>query len=120
MMSLETIRQLAADAGKEAREGGILPVPFWEDVIKAVKLQLKNGESPEALRLIPFIGDHVPDGFELVEEHFVDSTGWGHEDEPALTIGQFAEKLRNGRFYAITQSGQFQIFIGEFRKVGAS
>lgn len=58
------------------------------------------------------------DEFEEVNSHFVDSFGWGREDEPALTPEQFLVKVRKDRFYAITGQGQFQVHVGEFIRRG--
>ena len=66
--------------------------------------------------LFPNIGDAVPKGWELVETYFVDSSGFGQIGEPALTVGQFIEKLEVGFAYAIVETGQFQVHIGKFKK----
>lgn len=54
--------------------------------------------------------------FEEIDSHFVDSSGWGQEDEPALTPEQFLAKVKKDKFYAITGQGQFQVHVGEFIK----
>lgn len=62
-------------------------------------------------------------GYELVKELFVDSSGFGMDDEPALTKNQFTEELTNllrehEELYAtLTGVGQFQVYIGLFRKL---
>jgi len=62
-------------------------------------------------------------GFELIKEFFVDSSGFGLEDEPALTRAQFLTKLEallstHGMLTAkLTNIGQFQIYIGLFKRV---
>jgi hypothetical protein len=111
MMSLETIRAMSRDAGIEAAESAVTPKFFWDSDIES----LKDGDI-DGLKAIPNLGDYVPEGFELVENHFVDSSGFGAEDEPALTIGQFVDKLGTKNGYAITESGQFQLNIGEFAR----
>ena len=61
----------------------------------------------------------VPDDLEefiQTADFFVDSSGWGQEDEPALTREQFLEKVTQDRYYAITGQGQFQVHVGEFIK----
>lgn len=68
-------------------------------------------------------------GYELVEEYFVDSSGWGAENEPALTKNQFTEKLKrllgkpehkNGLTAKITGQGMFQVYVGLFKRTGKS
>ena len=111
MMSLETMQALSREAGVEAAESAVTPKFFWDSDIEA----LKDGDL-RGLKAIPNLGDHVPEGFELVENHFVDSSGFGAEDEPALTFGQFIDKLNTKNGYAIVRVGQFQIDIGEFER----
>ncbi len=72
----------------------------------------KLGSSP-----IPDIGDNHPDGWELEEELFVDSSGFGDEGEPALTIDQFTKKIKAGYGYATIEQGQFQVHVGVFKKI---
>lgn len=66
-------------------------------------------------------------GYELVEEFFVDSSGLGQEDEPALTRGQFLDKLTTlleeypgGLTAKVTNAGQFQVYLGLFKRTGKS
>lgn len=62
----------------------------------------------------PFIGEYIPEGWRKVESYFVDSSGFGQPGEPALTVEQFLPRLKVGRGYAVTEAGQFQIYIGEY------
>lgn len=61
-------------------------------------------------------------GYELVKELFVDNSGFGLDDELALTQNQFKKELENllkehGQLTAkITNAGQFQVYIGLFKK----
>lgn len=65
-------------------------------------------------------------GYTLIEELFVDSSRMGAEDEPALTQSQFERELRgllstHGSLVAkITGVGQFQVYVGLFKKTGKS
>lgn len=68
-------------------------------------------------------------GYELVEEYFVDSSGFGLDSEPAYTVDQFLGKLgelltreeyANGLTAKITSQGQFQVYVGLFKRVGKS
>jgi hypothetical protein len=65
-------------------------------------------------------------GYELVTQLFVDSSGFGAENEPALTASQFERELdalltEHGTLYSfILSTGMFQVYVGLFKKVGAS
>lgn len=68
----------------------------------------------------PYIGDYVPDGWEKVDEYFVDSSGLGVEGEGALTGNQFrriVEEFAGQNYgFAITSAGQFQVYVGLYKK----
>lgn len=63
-------------------------------------------------------------GYELVEELFCDNSGFGADNEPAYTRSQAIDKARkilreHGVLYvALTAVGQFQVYLGFFRKSG--
>lgn len=63
-------------------------------------------------------------GYQLIDELFVDSSGFGSETEPALTRNGFEDKLKDllkehGQLTAkITGAGMFQVYIGLFKKTG--
>lgn len=63
-------------------------------------------------------------GYELVDELFVDSSGFGQDGEAALTTGQLEQRLKHllaehGTLHAfITGAGMFQVYIGLFTKTG--
>jgi hypothetical protein len=75
---------------------------------------------------IPFIGDYLPNGWEFADDDgddlilFVDSSGFGSQFEPALTLRQFASRAadlvaeyhprRVG--FAVVEHGQFQCYVG--------
>jgi hypothetical protein len=63
------------------------------------------------------IGRDIPLGYELTETFFVDNSGFGVEGEGALTFNKFLDKVKAGRYYAITETGQFQVYIAEFKKI---
>ena len=66
------------------------------------------------------LGDFVPDGWELVETHFVDTSGFGRSDEPALSFTRFAKLLAtaNPKYgFAVTSAGQFPAHVGEYKPV---
>jgi hypothetical protein len=112
MMDPSTIKALADDAARKARREGREPYGFFdlEDVDTSV-------------RDLPFLGSYVPRGYKLVEELFVDASGFGSEGEPAMTFGRFCERVRdhvrdgNAYSYAIREAGQFQVYVGVYRKV---
>ena len=106
MMSLA---QIAEESRKQARKAARLhkqPYIFEE-------------EDRAHLPPFPFpnIGDYRPKGWELVRELFVDSSGFGSESEPALTVERFIRELKPGMGYAIIEAGEFQVYVGEFKKL---
>lgn len=56
-------------------------------------------------------------GYELVNTYFVDSSGFGRQEEIALTFPKFLEQVKTGYYYGIKEAGQFQVYIGEYKKV---
>lgn len=69
----------------------------------------------------PNFGDYRPKNWELVEELFVDSSGFGQDYEIAMSVNQFLDYLKDhvtdGYGYAIISAGQFQVYVGVFKKV---
>lgn len=111
MMSPATIRALGqAVARKAAREH---KTPY---MIEADDL-FDQDTLVRALRSTPHLGTHRPKGYKLTDQLFVDSSGYGSEDEPAFTFGQFCAKVRQngvGFGYGIIEEGQFQVVVGVF------
>lgn len=112
MMSLGSIKAESRRTGQRAAQQAMMPyVPIHEDEIKTYP------PFP-----FPNLGDHRPRGWKLIEELFVDSTGLGADDEPALSIRQFKDKLieleRSDKAYGygITEAGQFQLYVGVFER----
>lgn len=114
MMSLTTIRQMAQDAAENACRARLKPYGPWDEDIAAWRSSAASGTLPRLP--FPFLGDYVPENYELEEEVFVDSSGWGSPGEPAMTIPEFLDTLRSDRSYAITEAGQFQVYIGVYRR----
>jgi len=104
MYSLETIKQMTDERCKQAQERKLKPL------IASRKLNLDD------IRSMPNFGDYRPDGWKLVRELFVDSSGLGQEGEAALTIAQFLSEIKMFHGYAITEEGQFQVRISEFMR----
>ena len=107
MMSLETIRSLSARRARESARARVQP------------LVLEAGDS---VRGIPFIGSRTPRGWKRVAEHFVDSSGFGSPNEPAMTGDAFQRLVadRPGHGWAITEAGQFQVYVTEFIRTGGA
>jgi hypothetical protein len=105
MFGIETINEMNREAGKKAKSGRKEPLLVYD-----------TEQFAEQLRHIPNLGDYRPRGWKLVNTYFVDSSGFGQVGEPALTFGQFIEKMKVGLGYAIIEAGQFQVRIGEFEK----
>ena len=63
-------------------------------------------------------------GYELVEQLFADSSGFGQDDEMALSVNQFERRTKellreHGTLTAkITGQGMFQVYVGFFKKTG--
>lgn len=116
MMSLETIAHLSSAAGIIARENGKIP-------LEVTPYMMRNWP-PFPL---PNLGDYIPPYWEEVRDEdgdlvqaFVDKTGMGSENEPAMTIKQFLawlhEHCGKGIGFGIVEEGQFQIYVGKFRR----
>ncbi|HDY89155.1 MAG TPA: hypothetical protein ENH82_13700 [bacterium] len=57
------------------------------------------------------------ENWELLDDQlFVDHSGFGANDEPALTADQFLEKVKEGFGYAIVEQGQFQLYVGVYKR----
>lgn len=125
MFSLSTIQSMNDEAASVAQEEDLQPVEY-------------AGSSVERMaQLMPFIGGHLPTGYERVDlqneydasphgiymgdndgfgAYFVDSSGMGGPGEPAMTINDLAEKMREGFAYALVETGQFQVKVGVFKQ----
>ncbi len=68
----------------------------------------------------PNFGDYRPANYKLTKTHFVDNSGFGADNEPALTAKQFLEKVKAGFGYAVVEAGQFQVYVGEFVQTNIS
>jgi len=106
MMSLNQIHELSDEAARKAKRHGLRPMVLWPTEADRLKL---GGSMP-----FPFIGNYRPKGWKLVDTYFVDRTGLGSENEPALSRAAFRSKLKAGMGYAVIEAGQFQVYVGEF------
>ena len=73
-------------------------------------------DGDEGVFKMPALGCYKPDGWETSNKYFVDSSGWGSENEPALTVKHFLTLVKKGRGYSIASAGQFQVHINEFTR----
>jgi hypothetical protein len=117
MLDLATIKAMNREAGIRAAETNQTPYVYY------------NLDEVDELVPFPFpnLGDHRPDGWELVDQLFVDKSGLGQPDEPALTaeqlITEIKSRIRDARTnrdtlgWAIIEEGEFQLYVGVFRRV---
>ncbi len=72
------------------------------------------------IRRLPNIGDYVPEGWIETKRFFVDSSGFSSTLElcanGCITFDDLLDHIRVGFGYAIVEVGQFQVYIGEFKK----
>lgn len=119
MMSLTTIREVQREAARIAAAANKTPHVYFRtsDVVD-------DGPFP-----FPFLGDYVPYGWTEINTHLVDSSGFGSEDEPALTqlqlvnyithrLEEEAAKGADGDTlgWAVSEAGQFQVVVTEYRR----
>lgn len=113
MMSVEHIVHENREAARRAAAENKTPFVFAEP----------SEVDPSKPLPIPYLGDYVPEGWERTAEHFVDTSGAGREDEPALTAAQFVRVVLDAMAeatdvvgWAVTSVGQFQAHVGEYHK----
>ena len=104
MMSLRQIERLSAEAGQRAAKLKRVPLVAFCD-------------KDEAVVKCPNLGTYCPDGWKEIDRLFVDKTGFGSDSEPALTLEQFIDKVKEGYGYAIVEEGQLQLYIGVFKEI---
>jgi hypothetical protein len=88
------------------------------------ELRLEEVKEPKDVFKAPRIDTaSLPDCYEEVETLFCDSSGWGNEREPALTVTATEQAVKDlleqhGTLYAgLTGVGQFQVYVTLYRKV---
>lgn len=134
-MDIDTIVALNKQAGNKAKRHGIKPTTYTDnDILKIANNEIK------CLRDIVNLGDYIPKGWrrfnvnKWVEEWdlpcsykflkngglFVDSSGLGSSNEPALTVNELLNVMsqllinRPNLGFGIVSEGQFQLTIGVF------
>ena len=116
MFDSSTIRSMQREAAAKAAKDHKQPYIVWPEDLADWKERLDAGTLPRLP--FPFIGEYLPKGWKKTEnEYFVDSSGMGADYEPALTIPKFVGKLRVNYGYALTEVGQFQVYIQEYEKI---
>ena len=73
-------------------------------------------DGDEGVFKYPNFGYYRPQGWKEVGTYFVDNSGFGGDGEPALTAEKFQASVKEGYGYAVTEEGQFQVHITEFKK----
>jgi len=111
MMSLETIIALNNQIADEAIRNDL--APFVPD----------GPEATDDWPPFPFPNlGHVPDGWQVAEQFFVDKTGLGRSSEPALTVDQFRSSVHDHIMdhpehgYAIIEEGPFQVIVAALQR----
>ncbi len=111
MFSPEVIAELSNEAAAKAAQRKLIPYTPWDS-------REVDGYPPFPF---PNLGSYRPKGWELVDHWLVDKSGFGREDEPALTPRQLKERIYQGLEhdygYAIIEEGQFQVVLGVFREI---
>lgn len=110
MMGLNTMREINRQAAVRAAQQKKRPYLLQDD----------DGYRMLQGRSFPFphLGYWMPDGYTMTRVFFVDASGFGADCEPAYSIRQFTEKLVPGRYYAVVETGQFQVHVAEFVREG--
>lgn len=126
MMDLSTMDRLNRDAALNAAADNRQPF-----LITAADKAAAMGGNFNTWN-IPNLGDYVPPGWRRVslsdkigyrgydrglDAFWVDSSGMGAADEPALTLNQFAAVLESGKGYAVVSAGEFQLYVGVYERV---
>lgn len=138
MMDVRTMDELQSKAAYRARVKKLKPKTFSEDEL----LDMSDGDV-SGLGKIPDLGHYKPQGWKrfnikdiqdkLKHKHkiyeygnknhgalFCDASGFGCEDEPAMTIYQCLDTIQELNYlkpnlgYGIVRQGQFQIYLGVF------
>ena len=81
-----------------------------------IAIEDKQEDIPKLIPNVSEDEDYNPDGYEFVEDLFVDNFGCGGEGELALTRTQFIAEIKKGYGYAITGVGQFQVHVSVYKK----
>ena len=113
MMSPSTIRSMQQEAAEEAARDNMVPFVYWKHDDLGPPFPFPN------------LGDYVPQGWERTDDFMADASGFGAPDEPADTPEQLRARIElvlrenpNDTIgWAIIEVGQFQVVVGQFRKL---
>jgi hypothetical protein len=114
MMDLSQIQDMSRKAARKAAREKRIPL-----MVEAEDL-MDNDTIFNHIRQIPFLGGYLPKGYERVDELFVDMSGFGSDNEPALSLRQFLSKVMEfgpGHAYNFSEQGQFQGYVTVSRKI---
>jgi hypothetical protein len=119
VLSLSAIRQISRDAAVRAARDNRIPFTVEPQDLADWKARFKAGNLKFPF---PFLGNYVPQGWKRTDRPllFVDSSGQGREDEPALTVTATIDALIPGRAYAVIETGQFQLYVAEYERDDSS
>ena len=106
MFDLNTMEAMQKEAIRKSRQEG-----------KILYRAVKNGD--ENVFKCPASEIKVK-GYKFIQDFFVDNSGFGSDGEPALTATAFLRQVKEGFYYGIISQGQFQVYIGEFKKIKIS
>lgn len=76
-----------------------------------------KSDKDEGVKTCGLVGNEGVFGYKLVNTYFVDSSGFGSRGESALIFVDFLNKVKKDFYYGIKESGQFQVYIGEYKKL---
>ena len=116
MMSLEYIKEMSREAAVVAAATDERPFTYWNEA-ELDEFMASGPGFP-----FPFLGDYDPPDWVEIDRHFVDSSGFGADDEAALSTRQFIALIREriaerpGTGWAIVEAGQFQVYVAEFKR----
>ena len=115
MLDYSQVREIADQATRKAKRQHLKPL----------SIRKYTGDNFRAfIAKTPFLGDYVPEGWEKdgnIEPLFVDKSGFGGDDEPALSLNQLKSKIDNFRLsgdhygFGIIEEGEFQVYIQVYR-----
>lgn len=115
MLDYSQIRDASEKAGRKAKRAGTKPL----------SIRQYTGENfKQFCKKIPFLGDYTPQGWDTIDaiqDIFVDSSGLGGDNEPAISLAQFKRKLDNFKLsgdnygFGVSEAGEFQVYIRVYR-----
>jgi hypothetical protein len=126
-MSYAQIIELNDEATKRACQERLEPYALDEIGLKMLRERFTGFP-------FPMLGDHVAEGWERVDVleegfdaratagdpyrgFFVDKSGFGGDDEPAMSVAELLDALKPGYGYGLCNEGQFQITVAVYRRV---